>query len=618
MFDVVTRIQQQESQTSSHSREQILVVPPLECAWLPGDGYTIENSCCMLCFEARGTNDVTILLTSQYGSRRCPWYGTADARMNGYTIIIGSHRNSCVKIEKNGMVVCVVQTPERHGEPMARHPMQLCEYEFRPFWVSYLNGEIRVGRGEDECDCFCVWEDTEPVAGIRYVGLSSWDCHVGYRNVRMLRGNGNDIPSSEEHEALGAPMDTDMCDYGLAVADEKNVTTLSDVCMQTLTSTISLDTVCHVISALDSVYCGDGDILEDFLYFTATHIEDISCEEAYREGFRSLPLSVMERIIEHQAIPCSEMAVYHAVLVWAGGDDAFLSAGPGTPTKDVYTRTKVTQYNSGADSLLPHVRFPLMTLDDLEHIQASSLHVRSTMLQRLVQEALEFHFKPDIDGKCLLDPSISVNGVVDRVLLDQNGSMRFRQRCPRGCTPLVYMYNGDTNGVCHFIGTNYGTQTWVNPVSAGLISVTASSPASRCGTDPKALVDRSFSRVNFAGPRRTQHGTLESWWIIDLGEHHRLRCTRYSLRHDGSSDFLRDWCMQGSLDGESWETLISHTNDHTLKISGQYASWPIRNGGSRSRYRYFKILQTLPNRSAPNPTHVSLSQFDLYGDFFLH
>lgn len=106
--------------------------------------------------------------------------------------------------------------------------------------------------------------------------------------------------------------------------------------------------------------------------------------------------------------------------------------------------------------------------------------------------------------------------------------------------------------------------------------------------------------------------------MIDLGEHHRLRCTRYCLRHDGSADFLRDWCLQGSSDGFNWETLILHTNDQTLRMSGQYASWPVRKCGreSQNTHRYFRIFQTVPNAMAPNPTHVSLSNIDLYGDFF--
>ena len=39
------------------------------------------------------------------------------------------------------------------------------------------------------------------------------------------------------------------------------------------------------------------------------------------------------------------------------------------------------------------------------------------------------------------------------------------------CSELMYVCNGDTNGVCHFLGTAYGTQKWVNPVVAGRMEV---------------------------------------------------------------------------------------------------------------------------------------------------
>jgi len=35
----------------------------------------------------------------------------------------------------------------------------------------------------------------------------------------------------------------------------------------------------------------------------------------------------------------------------------------------------------------------------------------------------------------------------------------------------MYMFDGDDNGVCHFIGTSYGSQEWVNPVLSGQIKV---------------------------------------------------------------------------------------------------------------------------------------------------
>ena len=35
-----------------------------------------------------------------------------------------------------------------------------------------------------------------------------------------------------------------------------------------------------------------------------------------------------------------------------------------------------------------------------------------------------------------------------------------------------------------------------------------------------------------------------SWWVLDLGAEHHLICNFYSLRHDGSTDFLRNWVLQ--------------------------------------------------------------------------
>ena len=659
------------------SAGQVLVVPPLDCAWLTETGYIIEEQECrsidnILTFEAKGSNDVTILLKTQYGSRRvsavegvvsspraqASSVGSPCGIGGGYTVIIGSHRNSCVKIEKNGATVACVGYQQQQGQQKGQPGMHLLDGVFQPFWVSYncSTGEIWVGHGhvesneEDGCDprrnVCCRWKDDDPIEHIRYIGLSSWDSHIGYRNIHLRKRLECRVESDVEC-GVDDRDDVMMMD-ALQMVGPAQVgngpaweDTLSRLCLRTLKNEcISIASVCGILRALDDMAVfleadngvssgGSFDemeqssVAEQCIAFAAAHLRTLYETKEHVKDFCALPAHIIERIVKHQAIPCSEMEVYKAVLMWAGTDDAFTSAGPRTPTKIrsdrfISLRDECGLYKDGADSLLCHVRFPLMTRQELEEIQNSSLHGRSHMLRSLIQEAIEFHESPEIDGRSVLDPSISVNGVVDRVFLSQSGTMRFQQRCPVGCTPLIFMYDGDTNGVCHFIGTKYGTRPWVNPVSTGMISVTASSPASRSGTDPRALVSRSFCRLNFAGERRNIHGTSESWWMIDLGEHHRLRCTRYCLRHDGSADFLRDWCLQGSSDGFNWETLILHTNDQTLRMSGQYASWPVRKCGreSQNTHRYFRIFQTVPNAIAPNPTHVSLSNIDLYGDFF--
>ena len=80
-------------------------------------------------------------------------------------------------------------------------------------------------------------------------------------------------------------------------------------------------------------------------------------------------------------------------------------------------------------------------------------------------------------------------------------------------------------------------QTWYQR-----LQVSASSPVCR-NTDPKAVVSGNFLRMNFAGPC-TVDGKAQTWWKVDLGRQHCLTCNYYTLRQDGSQDFLRNWVMQ--------------------------------------------------------------------------
>lgn len=71
------------------------------------------------------------------------------------------------------------------------------------------------------------------------------------------------------------------------------------------------------------------------------------------------------------------------------------------------------------------------------------------------------------------------------------------------------------------------------------MQVQASSPTCK-QTDPKAVVSGNFCRNNMAGPSKVG----ATWWLVDLGRQHRLICNYYLLRHDGSTDYPRDWVLQ--------------------------------------------------------------------------
>ncbi len=46
--------------------------------------------------------------------------------------------------------------------------------------------------------------------------------------------------------------------------------------------------------------------------------------------------------------------------------------------------------------------------------------------------------------------------------------------------------------------------------------------------------------------RRYVNGQPDTWWLVDLGEAHTLLLTYYTMRHDGSTDFVRSWALQVS------------------------------------------------------------------------
>lgn len=64
--------------------------------------------------------------------------------------------------------------------------------------------------------------------------------------------------------------------------------------------------------------------------------------------------------------------------------------------------------------------------------------------------------------------------------VDSLAAARFQRRLSPAATPLMYMCNGDHNGVCHYIGTAYGQQKFVNPALSGSLQVRCSALTGSC------------------------------------------------------------------------------------------------------------------------------------------
>jgi hypothetical protein len=184
---------------------------------------------------------------------------------------------------------------------------------------------------------------------------------------------------------------------------------------------------------------------------------------------------------------------------------------------------------------------------------------------------------------------------------------RAQPRCPPNVAELVYMHDGDKNGVMHYLGTGNGTRShFVNPHRSGRVVVSSSSPFNR-DSDPSQLVSRDYHSMSCALP-----GThSQAFWAVCFDEGHRLSCALYSLRVNNTTDFPQSWCLQGSKRGGDWDTLHEVKEDRTFMRSGQWASWAVPQWRVPVFFPSFRLLMTAP--TATGSLVFNVCRIEFYG-----
>ncbi|KAM7253169.1 hypothetical protein ACFE04_025787 [Oxalis oulophora] len=162
-----------------NKEKKFLTVAPFQCAWRNDLKFKEAGRGCVA-FEAFACNDVTLVFRENVGSQH--YHYKRDTSPH-YTVILGSHNNRRLKIEVDGKTVVDVQG------------IGLCSSStFKSYWISIYDGLIRIGKGRYPFqNVVFEWLDSNPNCSVQYVGLSSWDKHVGYRNVNVLPFNQNHI-----------------------------------------------------------------------------------------------------------------------------------------------------------------------------------------------------------------------------------------------------------------------------------------------------------------------------------------------------------------------------------------------------------------------------------------
>lgn len=172
-------------------QKKFLTVAPFECAWCDDLKFREAGRGCVA-FDAFAHNDITIVFREHVGSQQ---YHYKRDNNPHYTVIIGSHKNKRLKIEVDGKTVVDVA-----GIGLC------CSSAFQSYWISVYDGLISIGRGRYPFQNLCFqWLDSKPNCAVQYVGLSSWDKYVGYRNVNVL-------PLTQNHMALWRHVESDEYD----------------------------------------------------------------------------------------------------------------------------------------------------------------------------------------------------------------------------------------------------------------------------------------------------------------------------------------------------------------------------------------------------------------------
>lgn len=171
----------------------------------------------------------------------------------------------------------------------------------------------------------------------------------------------------------------------------------------------------------------------------------------------------------------------------------------------------------------------------------------------------------------------------------------------------VFHYKNDFDkyGVLYWMGSNFRTVAWEHPSSN-------SDLAKRVSSDKEGSASDLLDHEHIKKKRSCTEAEQESWWRVELSKKYSLYLTHYTLRHgrDNGDSFLRNWQLEGSLDGSTWKVLKKHNNDNSLRKPSSYtATWSVEE--ETGAFRFFHIVQTGKNSS--KDFGIYLTGMELYG-----
>lgn len=160
---------------------------------------------------------------------------------------------------------------------------------------------------------------------------------------------------------------------------------------------------------------------------------------------------------------------------------------------------------------------------------------------------------------------------------------------------IFYQLTNETGGNIHGNGT---------------IEITSNS-ISTDDNHPKNLVD--FDKSNYYESSSVKNAII----CFDL-KNKLVQLDSYSIKSypddEDCGKHLREWVVEGSIDGENWEILDEHINDSTLNGPNIISNFPVKQ--SDLFFRYVRLCQTGPTWHDADFLYLSnlcISNFEIFG-----
>lgn len=344
----------------------------------------------------------------------------------------------------------------------------------------------------------------------------------------------------------------------LEVADRFEIASLRDASVERSLQLMDVHNVCHIISVAEMLPSCRS-LYAQSVAFIARRLKAV-LEANAAETISGLPEACVHDVLSSgDLFVLEESTCFCFVAKWAGGGQRLQSL----------------------ERMVSLLRFHLLSTSDLLQIQTSALYAASALLRNLVDDALDFTRQGSSLSFSNETITLAESG---RRVVRQSLRQRSLRKISNMFTEIPFMSEGDHKGVLYHLGTCYETKPWVNPLTTRKVVVTASGKGRH--TVSRYITSQHYHPISHALPCRDEAGQLSTYWMIDLGEQHRLICNYYSIRSDSCKRGPQSWVLEASIDGEHWSVLRQHVNDHSMMQPAHYHSWQARRQPSPTHSPY--------------------------------